>query len=223
MVSQAHKRNLYVFEVRQYKRLFDVLVSIFLLLFLLPFLLVVVLIIHLESPGQAIFSQSRYGLGGKLFTLYKFRTMFTTDIPRGDGDEILPDDPEVTKVGSVLRRFKIDELPQLWNVLLGNMSIVGPRPGREEQLDELDAVGKKRLLVRPGLTGLAQIKGNIYLSWEERWQYDAEYVENCSLALECWIIWRTLFVLILGDRPANDCVDSNLDKENNSKNGGKQE
>lgn len=202
-MNQADKRNLYVIGIHQYKRLFDLLVSVLVMVLLLPFLLLVTLFIRLESPGKVIFSQLRYGIGGKLFTLYKFRTMYVTEVPREDGDEILPDDPEVTRVGRFLRRFKMDELPQLWNVIRGDMSIVGPRPGREEQLDELDAVGKKRLLVRPGLTGLAQISGNIYLSWEERWQYDAEYVEKCSFALDFWIIWRTIFVLFLGDKPMN--------------------
>ena len=186
------------------KRLFDIVVSAFGLLLISPLLLLAGLLIRLDSAGPVFFTQTRYGLGGSLFKLYKFRTM--TDKPRKVENEVHLDNPEVTKIGWFLRRFKIDELPQLWNVLIGDMSIVGPRPGVAEHLENLDEVGKKRLLVRPGLTGLAQINGNIYLSWPERWRYDAEYVERHTFWLDCWIIWRTVFVVFFGEKPKNNSL-----------------
>jgi undecaprenyl phosphate N,N'-diacetylbacillosamine 1-phosphate transferase len=105
----------------------------------------------------------------------------------------------LTRPGAFIRRFKLDELAQLYNVLRGEMSVIGPRPALPRQLAEYDAVGRKRLQVRPGLSGLAQIHGNIYLSWPERWVYDARYVAECSLGLDLWIIWRTIAVAIRGE------------------------
>ena len=199
---------------KYYKRLFDIAVSAMLLLCLLPFFLVIAIFIRLDSRGPVFFKQIRFGRYGKLFILYKFRTM--TDFPRQAVDEVMPGNPEVTSVGVILRRFKIDELPQLWNVLRGDMSIVGPRPGIADQLKDLNDVGKKRLLVRPGLTGLAQVHGNIYLPWSERWRYDAEYVEKQSFILDCWILWRTLFVIIGGEKPKqNSRVAESADSNNN--------
>jgi lipopolysaccharide/colanic/teichoic acid biosynthesis glycosyltransferase len=119
--------------------------------------------------------------------------------PRISDREIIGRDPEVTRVGYWLRRFKIDELPQLVNVLKGNMSLVGPRPALPDQLVVYDNVAMKRLIVRPGLTGLAQVNGNIHLSWPERWCYDAEYVEYLSFKLDIGIIYRTIAVVVFGE------------------------
>lgn len=113
--------------------------------------------------------------------------------------EILKNDSEVTKVGSFLRRFKIDEMPQLLNVLKGDMSLVGPRPGLARQINEFNDDGRARLLVRPGLTGLAQINGNIYLSWPERWKHDRKYVENVSFLLDLKIILKTFSIIFHGE------------------------
>lgn len=113
--------------------------------------------------------------------------------------EILKNDAEVTRVGKILRRFKIDELPQLINVLKGDMSLVGPRPGLPRQINEFNDDGIFRIQVRPGLTGLAQINGNIHLSWPERWKYDRHYVENVSFLLDLKIIFKTFFIIIYGE------------------------
>ncbi len=179
------------------KRLFDIAVSVCgLLVCFLPFVIISIAI-RLDSAGPLFFTQMRLGRHGKLFRLYKFRTM--TNRQRESDREVLPDNPEVTAVGRLLRRIKIDEFPQFFNVLKGDMAIVGPRPALPKQLDELNDVGKRRLEVRPGLTGLAQVHGNIYLSWPERWEYDADYVKRTSLCLDCWIMWRTFFVLLGGE------------------------
>ena len=194
------------------KRLFDIAVSVAALVVCFPVLALVSLLVWLTSPGPVFFVQTRLGRKGRLFRLYKFRTM--TDRPRVPDGPTRLDDPEVTAVGRILRRFKIDEFPQFWNVLKGDMSIVGPRPGMPSLQDDLDEVGRERLEVRPGLTGLAQVHGGICLSWPERWKYDAEYVRRRSLLLDFWILWKTLPVVIAGenrfvkrleDRPESSC------------------
>ena len=122
------------------------------------------------------------------------------DKPRVPNREILKGDAEVTKVGAVLRRLKIDELPQIINIWRGEMSFVGPRPSLPNQIDRFNEDGKKRILVRPGLTGLAQVNGNIHLSWEERWKFDRRYVEELSFILDLKIIAKTILVVLFGER-----------------------
>ncbi len=179
------------------KRLLDLLSAAVLLVLLSPALALIALLIPLESPGPALFRQERLGWRGRVFRIYKFRTM--THAARVPGHEIFGQDPDVTRLGRWLRRLKLDELPQLWNVLFGTMSLVGPRPALPQQLAEYDAAARRRLDVRPGLTGLAQVAGNIYLTWPERWAYDAQYVERLSFGLDLWILWRTLFVVVWGE------------------------
>lgn len=163
-----------------------------------PILFVFIIGIRISSPGPAFYLQERAGRGGKPFRLFKLRTM--TNRPERTPDrEIHHGDAEVTAIGAFLRRFKFDELPQLGNVLKGEMSIVGPRPGLLTQAAVLDESGRLRLLVRPGMTGLAQVSGNIHISWPERWQFDAEYVRNLSFGLDCRIVRRTVGVVLLGE------------------------
>jgi lipopolysaccharide/colanic/teichoic acid biosynthesis glycosyltransferase len=180
------------------KRFLDVVLGASVLLACLPLLTLAALLVKLESPGPVLFVQRRLGRHGKLFWLYKFRSMYHQ--PRMAARQVYAGDPEVTRMGRVLRRLKIDELPQLWNVLKGDMSLVGPRPALPEQLAELTGVAARRLEVRPGLTGLAQVKGNILLSWPRRWRYDVVYVQRLSLALDGWIVLRTLLVLVCGEQ-----------------------
>jgi undecaprenyl phosphate N,N'-diacetylbacillosamine 1-phosphate transferase len=179
------------------KRLFDLALAIPALFLLSPLLALAACLVRLDSEGPALFIQERLGQHGRVFRIYKFRTMI--DRPRTPDHEIVGRDPEVTKVGYWLRRFKIDELPQLINVLKGDMSIVGPRPDLPEQLSAYDEIERRRLMVRPGLTGPTQVRGNNLLSWSERWHYDAEYVECLSLGLDLSIIWRTFAVVVLGE------------------------
>ena len=177
------------------KRAFDVAVALGGLLVAGPVLVVAMVLIKVTSRGPVFFRQPRRGRDGQVFLLYKLRTM--VDRPR-TAREIMPGDTEVTTIGRVLRRFKIDELPQLWNVLTGDMAIVGPRPGLPDQ--PLSEVGRRRLEVRPGLTGLAQVHGNVYLTWEQRWEYDAAYVDRMSIGMDLWILWRTVLVVLLGEK-----------------------
>lgn len=179
------------------KRVFDLLITIPLLLLLLPLFVLVAILIRLDSPGPILFIQERLGFKGRIFPVYKFRTMI--DRSRQATSEIYGRHTELTRSGYWLRRFKIDELPQLLNVLMGDMSLVGPRPALPAQLADYNDDGLKRLQVRPGLTGLAQVRGNIFLTWPQRWQYDAYYVETISLWTDLTIILRTIAVVVLGE------------------------
>lgn len=180
------------------KRALDLAVSLGACLCLLPVFLLVALAIKLDSPGPVLFVQRRLGKDGKVFVILKFRTM--THRKRSLSGEVLDGNDEVTRVGRFLRRTKLDEAIQLFNVVAGQVSLVGPRPAAEEQLEEYTPEALHRLLVRPGLTGLAQVNGNIYLSWQERWVYDRRYVETLSLGQDLRIIGRTFAVIFKGER-----------------------
>ncbi len=179
------------------KRALDLAISVPAILVCVPLLTVAATIVRLDSPGPILFKQKRLGRHGRTFVVYKLRTMI--DRPRFNTYEIVGRDAEVTRVGYWLRRFKIDELPQLFNVIKGDMSLVGPRPPLPSQLAQYDARVRRRLTVRPGLTGLAQVCGGIHLPWPERWEYDVYYADHLSFRLDLWILWRTLAVILLGE------------------------
>lgn len=179
------------------KRLIDLMISLVILVVLSPLLFFSVVMIKLTSDGPIFFMQERLGKDGQLFQVYKFRTM--TVKVRNFDEQVESSNSEITPFGKLARRLKVDELPQLLNVLKGDMSLVGPRPCLPSLESEFNEDGSARLLVRPGLTGLAQVSGNIYLSWEERWKLDRKYVENQSLLLDFKIILRTVIVVFLGE------------------------
>jgi len=179
------------------KRLLDLAISVPIAMAIAPVLALSALLIKLDSRGPIFFVQERLGRYGSTFRTYKFRTM--TDRPRTAHSEVLPGHGEVTRIGHWLRRFKIDELPQLLNVLNGDMSIIGPRPALPDAITTYDDNGLRRLLERPGLTGLAQVNGNIYLSWPERWVYDAQYVDSLSFVSDIAIVLKTIAVVLLGE------------------------
>lgn len=164
-----------------------------------PLLVVVSIAVRLSSPGPILFTQMRPGLHGKPFRILKFRTMFIGSEKMEKGKEVSLKDPRISALGRILRRTKIDELPQLINVLKGDMSLVGPRPERMESLSDYDEEIWKRLEMKPGMTGLAQISGNIYLDVSERYKLDIRYVENFSLILDFKIIFKTIGVVIFGE------------------------
>ncbi len=187
------------FWVRHGKRLADVLVGVLMLLIVSPLLLLAGAAIKLTSPGPVFFRQTRGGRNSKPFTVTKFRTMRSDRTP--DPKEIVPlDHSEITRVGRLLRRFKIDELPQLFNVIRGDMSIVGPRPTLLDQIAAYDSHRRQRLLVKPGLTGLAQVYSSASSSWDERISYDIAYVRLCSPFLDFCILLRTVLVICLGEK-----------------------
>jgi len=173
------------------KRVIDIFVSLPAAVILLPLFVVMVAAIKLSSRGPAIFRQERAGKGGKPFVFYKFRTMKLDVEPFGPSPKS-GDDPRLTKVGKFLREYSLDELPQLFNVLKGDMSVVGPRPLYISQMAEWDERQKKRLLVKPGLTGLAQISGRGELTREEKLDLDVRYVETTCFRLDMKIILATV-------------------------------
>ncbi|HNX27471.1 MAG TPA: sugar transferase [Phycisphaerae bacterium] len=177
------------------KRLFDIIVSMAVLLLIWPLLLLIAVLIRLESHGHALFSQRRAGYMGKPFTLYKFRTMFRDVEPYGNSPKS-GDDPRLTRIGKFLRETSLDELPQLWNVFTGSMSLVGPRPLYERQAEKWNERQKRRLNVRPGITGWAQIKGRGEIPIEEKIELDIYYLDNWSLMLDLKIILYTFLQAI---------------------------
>lgn len=186
------------------KRGFDIFISFFLIIFLTPILIFIATCIKVTSKGPVFFFQERPGKNGKLFKIFKFRTMELGSEKMIKGVEVLKNDPRVTKIGKILRRTKIDELPQLINVLKGDMSLVGPRPERVDSLNDYTDEISKRLLVRPGMTGLAQVSGNIYLTLQERYELDIYYVKNQNFLLDIKILLRTIGVVLFGEERYKD-------------------
>jgi len=179
------------------KRLLDALVSLVGLIVMAPLFAIVGLAIKLDSSGPVLFVQERVGKDAKLFRAYKFRTMIQGGAHQGAGFHIDgEDDPRITQVGKFLRRWSLDELPQFINILKGEMSIVGPRPTLLYQVEQYDQFQRRRLEVKPGVTGWAQIHGRNVLSWPERIEYDVWYVDNWSFRLDLEIILKTLPVLL---------------------------
>ncbi len=173
------------------KRGLDILAAASALAVLWPFLVAIGLVIRLSSKGPAVFKQERAGKNGRPFVFYKFRTMRADVDPFGPSPK-LGDDPRLTKVGKFLREYSLDELPQLFNILRGDMSVVGPRPLYLLQIPEWSERQKKRLWVRPGLTGLAQISGRGRITREEKLELDVKYVEKASLSGDLRIALATI-------------------------------
>jgi lipopolysaccharide/colanic/teichoic acid biosynthesis glycosyltransferase len=194
-LGKLGRRSMYPF----FKRLCDIVFSSFLLVFSSPVLVLVSLAIFLEDRKGVLFVQQRIGRNERPFQLIKLRSMALTH--RFLSAQVYDDSPGVTVVGRFIRRYKIDELPQLINVLRGDLSIVGPRPCLPETLL---LFGKERSAlrhsVRPGMTGLAQVNGNIHLDWHERLEFDLAYVSSVSAGLDFCILLRTVLVVVFGEK-----------------------
>jgi lipopolysaccharide/colanic/teichoic acid biosynthesis glycosyltransferase len=191
------------------KRLLDVSCAGIGLLLLLPVTLALAIGIRLGSPGPVLFRQLRVGMGGRRFTLFKFRTMRVgakSDLAgKVHVDQpVAPDDPAITSFGRRMRQLGLDEIPQLLNVLRGDMSLVGPRPTIPEQVEAYTAWERRRLEVPQGITGLAQISGRNNLAWPERIALDIEYVDRCSLAEDLRILLLTIHRVFV-ERDPDDC------------------
>jgi len=182
------------------KIIFDRVVAFLAIIILAIPAIILVIIIKIDSKGKAVFKQERIGKRGKTFYVYKFRTMKTTDIPFDVNRPIIDNNDEnLTKVGKIIRRYKIDELLQLINVLKGDMSLIGPRPLMSIYLPMYSGWELQKFEVLPGMSGLAQIKGNSYLSLEERSYYDIEYIKKRSIIMDFEIIVKTFLVVALGE------------------------
>lgn len=191
------------------KRLLDFAAALVLLVLLSPFWILIVLWIRADSSGPAIFKQTRIGLRGKPYTIYKFRTMVQNAeaLMKDKLDKVNDlenfvfqekDDPRITRSGRFLRKTSLDELPQLLNILIGNMSLVGPRPEVPELVKLYTPQQRRRLNVLPGVTGLAQVNGRSELTLGETMGYDLDYVRSWSFWLDLKILWKTIFVVFTG-------------------------
>ena len=180
------------------KRAFDVTIALAGSIVAAPVIALLSIAIRLESPGRAIYRQTRVGRGGELFSIYKLRTMVRGAEFTGAGLAIQEGDDRITRVGGLLRRYSLDELPNLWNVVRGEMSIVGPRPTLPIQVEQYTSRQRGRLAVKPGITGWAQVNGRASLPWPERIELDLWYVEHRSMALDLRIVARTLGNVLSG-------------------------
>ncbi len=181
------------------KRAIDLGVAVPLAIVTAPVMAGIAAWISSDSPGSPIFRQQRIGYGGTPFTLLKFRTLHTGSEHAGTGHRVGATDRRVTKAGRILRATSLDELPQLWNVIRGDMSVVGPRPTVGWQVEQYTPHQRRRLLARPGITGLAQVRGRNSIPWSQRIEIDIEYVERWSLRLDLEVLAQTVRV-ILGRR-----------------------
>jgi exopolysaccharide biosynthesis polyprenyl glycosylphosphotransferase len=195
--------------IRLVKRGIDVFFSLLVLVFTAPLIALISLTIKLDSPGPVLFRQDRVGKAGKPFTLYKFRSMMIgadeqkqllRDLNEANGPIFkIKDDPRITRVGRLLRRFSLDELPQFYNVLRGDMSIIGPRPPLPEEVAQYQPWHMRRLEIAPGITGLWQVSGRSELPFDEMALLDIYYVEQWSPALDFKILLRTIPTILFGD------------------------
>jgi lipopolysaccharide/colanic/teichoic acid biosynthesis glycosyltransferase len=180
------------------KRAIDIVIALPLAVITAPVVALLACLVRLESPGNPIYRQVRVGQDGRLFEIYKLRTMVAGAEFTGAGLAVAAGDSRITRAGALLRRYSLDELPNLWNVVRGDMSIVGPRPTLKDQVDVYTPRQRGRLAVKPGITGWAQINGRASLPWPERIELDLWYVEHRSVALDLQILGRTVGMVVRG-------------------------
>lgn len=186
-----------------FKRLIDIIVSLCVIIILSPIILIVTVILFIANDGKPFFFQARPGKNEKQIKIFKFRSMNEKKDAQGN---LLPDNQRLTKVGKFIRKTSIDELPQLFNVLIGDMSLVGPRPLLFKYIPLYSEEQRRRHNVRPGITGLAQVKGRNSISWAKKFSYDVEYVDNISFALDMKILWWT-FLKVVKQEGVNQSAD----------------
>lgn len=192
---------------RYIKRLLDILISLCALIVLSPILLVVAVLVRIKLGSPVIFHQERPGYHEKIFSLCKFRSMTNE---RGENGELLPDEVRLTKFGKALRATSLDELPELWNILKGDMSLIGPRPLLVKYLPLYNDFQRQRHNVKPGLTGWAQVNGRNAISWEQRFELDVYYVNNISFLLDLKILFQTVAV-VFRHSGINSATDSTME------------
>lgn len=190
------------------KRILDFILSLISIIILMPVMIVIYILVRIKLGKPVIFKQERPGRNEEIFTLYKFRTMTEEKDEKGN---LLPDEQRLTKFGKMLRRTSLDELPELFNILKGDMSIVGPRPLAIIYLPYYNEKEKHRHDVRPGLTGLAQVNGRNNLIWEDRFKYDLKYVENVSFINDCKIILKTIMEIFKKEDVVTRGTGKNID------------
>ncbi len=212
VILPAKKRYAYAY----FKRFFDIIISLILIPLLLPFLLIVSLLVKISSPGKVIFKQKRIGQYGKPFTIYKFRTM-KEDAPSETATSAFNDaDKYITKIGRFLRRTSIDELPQIFNILLGEMSLIGPRPlvVTEKEIHTL-RLARSVYNIKPGVTGLAQISGRDLVKPIQKVEYDEKYLTSLSFSTDIKIFAKTIYIVIARKGNIDGCQIDSVNKIRN--------
>lgn len=195
------------------KRVSDFFTAFIALLLLSPFLVIITILLLIANKGKPFFFQKRPGKNEKIFTIVKFKTM---NDGKDEVGNLLPDDRRLTKIGKFVRLTSLDELPQLFNVLIGDMSLIGPRPLLPQYLSLYSEFQKRRHLVQPGITGWAQVNGRNAISWTDKFNYDVYYVEHISLGLDLKILFRTIKKVFKGaDINASDSITMTAFKGNN--------
>ena len=198
------------------KRYFDIILAILILIPTAPIILIAAIAIKLDSPGEVIFKQERIGLNGKTFWIYKFRTMCVGAEKMAGGVYESHNDVRVTKIGNVLRKSSIDELPQLINILKGEMSFIGPRPPltyHPWKYEDYTKAQKRMFEVRPGISGWAQINGRKAVEWHKRIKLNVWYVDHCSLGLDIYIFFMTIFKIFTNADNENTGATVSADKD----------
>ena len=190
------------------KRLLDIILSLLAIIILSPILIIIAILVRTKLGSPIIFKQKRPGKDEKIFTLYKFRTM--TD-EKDQGGNLLPDEKRLTKFGKILRSTSLDELPELFNILEGTMSIVGPRPLLIKDMMFMTEEQRKRHEVRQGLTGLAQVSGRNNISWESKFDYDLLYIDNISFLTDCKIVLKTVGKVFRREDTVREGTESDMD------------
>ena len=193
---------------KYFKRLFDIICSLLALIVLSPVLLITAILVRIKLGSPVLFKQKRPGLHEKIFTLYKFRTMTNQKDEQGN---LLPDEVRLTKFGKMLRSTSLDELPELWNILKGDMSIVGPRPQLIKDMVFMTDEQRKRHIVRPGLTGLAQVNGRNAIAWETKLQFDLDYLKRITFLRDLALIFQTLLKTIKRDGISEEGKETAMD------------
>jgi undecaprenyl phosphate N,N'-diacetylbacillosamine 1-phosphate transferase len=180
------------------KRVMDIFIALIAITLLLPIIISLAILIKIDSKGPILFTQTRVGKGKVFFKIYKFRTMAINADKVKDGLQVKAGDTRITRFGTFLRKTSLDEIPQFFNVLKGDISLVGPRPALPEQLHYYNDTQMRRLEMQPGITGLATINGRASIPWSKRIAYDVEYIDNFSFYLDLKIIFNTFFVVLSG-------------------------
>ena len=202
------------------KRLLDIMFSFIGIVVASPVLAIVALAVKLDSKGPVIFKQERMGKDGKVFLIYKFRSMCVGAEKMGSGQYSFKGDSRITRVGKIIRATSLDELPQFFNIIKGDMSFIGPRPTltyHPWKLEEYTDFQRRRFEVRPGITGLAQVNGRKKIDWVDRIKFDVEYVDNMSLALDCKILFKTVVNVFMMKDNRNDGKTANESGDNDVK------
>lgn len=195
------------------KRGFDLFMSLLAIMLLIPIWLVLTICIFVENPGSIIFRQLRPGKDGKLFIIYKFRSMYINSVPPMELGAVKHNHSLVTRVGHFIRRFKLDETPQFYNVLKGEMSLIGPRPCLPDRIASMTEAEKRRFHMLPGISGWAEVNGNVDLTWEEQLLLDLWYVDHFTLKLDLAIFIKTIKVVLCGSVKNEQALNAATNRE----------